>query len=137
MLTPEQKKLLAEEAERTLRLSWGDSDPQMLGQLVATIKTRLAESPVSFPDFAEFVKAAVRTAHAENIKQRDGRLDALLNHEVELKRTLLAIHNKQGPEGVVSFAQCHQIELSDCSALLEAEGESLDLDASPDLEIGD
>ncbi|MGE0769777.1 MAG: hypothetical protein AB7L90_25340 [Hyphomicrobiaceae bacterium] len=47
MLTPDQKRLIAEEASHATRMAWGHINPQQLGQLVANITGRAAEGTLS------------------------------------------------------------------------------------------
>lgn len=137
MLTPAQKQRIAEEAAHTTRLDWGDVSPRSLGELAATLTHRAAEGTLGIPTFSEYADARVRRQHAERVHQRDAALDALLDHEPELRKALGLIAERQGAEGVVSFACDHGLPLAECERILEEEGWSLAQEADRAAALGD
>jgi len=88
MLTPDQKRLIAEEASRSTRLAWGQASPRQLGELVADITGRAAQGTLSTPTFADYADALVRQVHAERVFRRDAALDELLDREPQLRQAL-------------------------------------------------
>lgn len=130
MLTPDQKRLIAEEASHATRMAWGDIHPQQLGQLVANITSRAAQGTLSTPTFADYADALVRQAHTERVFRRDAALDALLDHEPQVRKALTQIEASHGPDGVAIFASAHGIDLAECARILEEEGRHL-----PELDI--
>jgi len=137
MLTEDQKRLIADQATNATRLGWGQVNPRSLGELVAEVTERIAGGTLSTPTFAEYADALHRSAHAERVYQRDAAFDALLDHEPELMRTLRHIEEMQGPEGVISFAASHRIELGHCAQLLGEDGRRIPELASLGPELGD
>lgn len=137
MLTDDQKRLIVGQATNATRLGWGQVNPRSLGELVAEVPERIAGGTLSTPTFAEYADALHRSAHAERVYQRDAAFDALLDHEPELLRTLRHIEEMQGPEGVVSFAASHRIDLGHCAQLLEEDGRPAPILREPELALGD
>ncbi len=137
MLTDDQKRLIADQAESSTRLGWGHVNPRSLGELVTEVTERIAGGTLNTPTFAEYADALHRSSHAERVYQRDAAFDALLDHEPELRTSLRHIEEMQGPEGVVSFAAARRIDLGHCAQLLEEEGRHVPELGRQGLELGD
>lgn len=137
MLTPEQKRVIAEQAAGDTRLNWGRVNPRRLGDLVSELSHRIESGTINTPTFSEYADALRREPHAERVFARDAALDALLERETELLSTLRLIEEMQGPEGVVSFAIAHHVEPADCIRLLEEDGRFIEPTRGHDLALGD
>lgn len=137
MLTADQKRLIAEEASLATRLSWSRVNPRQLGELAAEVAHRAAQGTLNTPTFSEYADALRREPHAERVFQRDTALDALLDDEHALLGTLRLIEEMQGPEGVVSFATEHQLDIGYCSRLLNEQDRGPVRVAHAELALGD
>lgn len=120
MLSNDQKRRVAAEASRTIRLAWKRVPSSTLGELAANITHRIGEGTLTTPTFTEYADAQYRAAHAERVIARDEALDAILQDDKALRATLLVIKEALGPEGVVDFAYEHALDPKRCAELTEA-----------------
>jgi len=127
MLSEELKHRIAEEAAHVTRSAWGDVNPRTLGELVAAVARQAANGTLGTPTFSEYADARLRTEHAEHVLRRDAALDALLEQESQLRKTLCLIADLPGPEGIVSFASDHGLALAECERFLHEEDRPLAL----------
>lgn len=71
MLTDDQRKAIEAQAASQLRQQWGHVNPRALGDVVAEIRTRMAEGTWGQQSFAEQIDSAARLAYAHAVYTRD------------------------------------------------------------------